>query len=224
MTTTGDRRDEVEENLSPEDTREPYIPVIDETEQLTELIDWGIHEVAASYRRHVAPDAQKQTCARLRFWHPPLYWDGDWMPPQKWRPERPPHYNCKLVQWKTPMEWPPVQITTGQLVVWISHPDIHRGPAQPVHPNRHLGQLLEEGVDKEAGDNGPSYEHLKMAEAAYDAFSMYDATRMRAYSHFNMPHSVVKVLPGMVLRSERVDYVVRLVAPRATTAMTDTRG
>ena len=57
MTTTGDRRDEVEESLSREDSREPYIPVIDETERLTELIDWGIHEVAASYRKHVAPDA-----------------------------------------------------------------------------------------------------------------------------------------------------------------------
>ena len=207
----GDRRDEVEE----EQNLGPFIPVLDETEHLTELMDWGIHEVAASYRRHVAPNAQKQTCARLRYWHPPLYWDGEWMPPLKWKQERPPHYNCVLAQWKPPLEWPPVQITTGQLVIWLRHPDINGGDKEPTRPaGRQLSQQMEEQGGGESEDRGPSQLHLKMAEEAYDAYSMYDASRMRAYSHFNMPHPVVRILPGMVLRSERVDYVVRLIAPR----------
>ena len=105
----------------------PFIPVIDETDRLTELLEWGVKEVAESYRKHVAVDAQEQTCARLRYWHPPLYWDSQWMPPMKYKHERPPHYNCKLVQWGPPLEWPPLRISTGQLVVWKRHPEIHRG-------------------------------------------------------------------------------------------------
>ena len=97
----------------------------------------------------------------------------------------------------------------------MRHPDIHRGARdQTGQGGRQMQLQREDGEDRDTDDRSPSQEHLKLAEEAYDAYSMYDASRMRAYTHFNMPHPVVRILPGMVLRSERVDYIVRLIAPR----------
>ena len=106
----GDSRDPAEENLG------GHIPIVDtqNTEYepfhaLDELL-WEVHGAAQIDRSHILEGATPTVDARVYEWHPPMYWEGGWVPPLKYYADRPPHYKVTLAMWCPPMVWPPAKI------------------------------------------------------------------------------------------------------------------
>ena len=112
-------QDPAEENLR------RVIPIVDtqNTEYepfhaLDELL-WEVHGAAQIDRSHVLEGATPTVDARVYEWHPPMYWEGDWVPPLKFYADRPPHYKVTLAMWCPPMAWPPAKIMEGRMVIWF---------------------------------------------------------------------------------------------------------
>ena len=85
--------DPVKEDMGPAN----FIELVDTIESEISLIDWGVHESSGIDRKHVHPEADKNVDARLRYWHPPMVWRSDWMPPIKLPAIMPP-YKATLVK------------------------------------------------------------------------------------------------------------------------------
>ena len=67
----------------------------------------------------------------------------------------------------------------------------------------------------------PSDAHIQLAEEAYTEYGLFEATRMKAYSHLRMPLPLVEVMPARTLRSSEVLYEVKISAPAASSATGD---
>ena len=127
----------------PVDNEPPKIPLVDTVESELDM-EWEVHQAAGINRDHIASDALPHTEARVRWWRPPLRWNGSWHPPFKLPPrkEDQPHYMVKLVKWCPPMWWPPTQISEGQLGVWWKPGDLHTlGAPQTVKPDSNIKKV-----------------------------------------------------------------------------------
>ena len=132
---------------------EPYIELVDTFESdLMDPILWDVHGAAGIPRDHIHPSACKYTEARIRYWHPPLPWKGEWQPPLKLPPVKP-YYKNTLVKWCPPMwsrrvSWQyggRLGTDTGvnQILLPHCHPEIwrlqqHQGQKLPIQGNSHL--------------------------------------------------------------------------------------
>merc|ERR1711867_117947 len=59
----------------------------------------------------------------------------------------------------------------------------------------------------------PSDQHIEAAEDAFTEFGLFEALRMRAYSHLKIPIPPIDIMPPMTRRSTDIDYHVKISAP-----------